>query len=64
MTAASDAQNTITQALMEVTENMQPVIEACEGQRKQLEERGWSPTAAEKYALELLLSITKSAFGR
>lgn len=30
-----------------------------EGQKKLLESQGWSPTAAEAYALELLLGLTR-----
>ncbi len=50
------------EALLELAENMRPVIETAEGQRKLLEERGWSPSAAETYALELLVGMTRALF--
>ena len=52
----------IAAALMEMVENMKPIVEAAEGQKRALEERGWSPTAAEKYATELLVAMTRAAF--
>ncbi len=57
MTAPFD----LAEAMATVAEQMAPVVEMCEGQRKQLEARGWSLTAAEAYALELLLGITRLA---
>lgn len=38
-------------ALIEIGERMAQVVEATEGYRKQCEERGFSPTAAEQMAL-------------
>jgi hypothetical protein len=45
----------LAQSMAQMAEQMRPVIEMAEGQRKLLESQGWSPTAAEAYALELLL---------
>lgn len=56
----SDAAD-FTEALVALAEQMGPIIEMAEGQRKALESRGWSPTAAEAYALELLLGMTRAA---
>ena len=49
-------------AMMGVAEAMLPIIEFCEGQRAELERRGWSPTAAESYALQLLTRLTDNVF--
>lgn len=49
-------------AMLTIIDMMGPIIEAAEGQKAALEQRGWSPTAAEAYALELLLGVTRSAF--
>lgn len=49
------------EALVGLVEQMAPIVEMAEGQRKALEARGWSPTAAEAYALELLLGMTRVA---
>lgn len=49
------------EAMAELAEQLGPVVEMCAGQRKRLEEEGWSPTAAEAYALELLLGLTRLA---
>jgi hypothetical protein len=53
----------VSEALIRVTEQLRPIVEMAEGQRKLLEERGWSPTAAESYALELLLGMTRLVMG-
>jgi hypothetical protein len=51
----------MAQAMVELAASMAPVIELAAGQRKLLESQGWSPTAAEAYALELLLGLTRLA---
>ncbi len=51
----------MVKGLAVLAEAMKPVIELATGQRKLLEEQGWSPTAAEAYALELLLGLTRAA---
>lgn len=54
-------QHKMAEAMAEIVGMMRPVVEAVEGQRKLLESQGWSPTAAEAYALELLLGLTRLA---
>lgn len=51
------------EALIKMTEQMRPIVEMAEGQKKLLEAQGWSPTAAEAYALELLLGMTRMILG-
>jgi hypothetical protein len=48
----SESTEKFTQALMELTEVMRPVIEATEGYRAQLLASGWSPAAAETMSVE------------
>lgn len=38
---------------------LQPMFDASDGVRAELERRGWSPTAAETAALENLLGMTR-----
>lgn len=52
-------QRAAIEAMMQLAESMKPVLEMAEGQKKLLESQGWSPTAAEAYALELLLGLTR-----
>lgn len=54
-------QHKMAEAMAEIVEMMKPVVEAVEGQRQLLGSQGWSPTAAEAYALELLLGLTRLA---
>lgn len=49
----------LAEAMAQMAEQMRPVLEMAEGQKKLLESQGWSPTAAEAYALELLLGMTR-----
>lgn len=49
-------------ALMSAGAMLTPIIEFAEGQRRMLEERGWSRTAAEQYALTVLLALTEKAW--
>lgn len=51
----------LAESMMQLAEAMKPVLEMVEGQKKLLEAQGWSPTAAEAYALELLLGLTRLA---
>ncbi len=53
----------MAEAMAAVIEEMKPILEAVQGQRKALEADGWSPTAAETYALELLLGLTRLVMG-
>ncbi len=53
----------LPEAMAQIAEQMGPIVEMCVGQRTKLEEAGWSPTAAEAYALELLLGLTRLALG-
>jgi len=57
------ASDDLAKGLVELMDAIAPIIEVAEGQRKLLESRGWSPTAAEAFALELLLGLTRQAMG-
>lgn len=50
------------EAMMAVVENLQPIYAAAEGQRKQLEERGWSAWASERIAVEFACGMIRSIF--
>lgn len=54
--------SSLAAGLLEMVEGLGPVIDAADGFRKQLEERGWSPTAAEAGALEMLQGMLRMAF--
>lgn len=58
----TDDANDMVESMIQLTEAMKPALEMATGQRKLLEAQGWSPTAAEAYALELLLGLTRVAF--
>lgn len=49
-------------AFMEMAEGMMPSVEWAEGQKTMMQNRGWSPSAAETYALELLLQVVRITF--
>lgn len=57
MTAAdaAKARTELATALMDIAEQMSPILDAADGMRHELEGRGWSPTAAEQVALQWLL---------
>ncbi len=57
----TDNMHDMVESLAGLAEAMKPVIELASGQRALLESQGWSPTAAEAYALELLLGLTRLA---
>lgn len=57
----SDDVHSLAEAMVGIIESMKPILEAAEGQKKLLESQGWSPTAAETYALELLVGMTRLA---
>ena len=44
----------LSNAMLELTENFTPIIDAADGIKADMERRGWSPTAAETVALEWL----------
>jgi hypothetical protein len=58
---SDDSMRDMVEGLAELAEAMKPILELAEGQRKMMEAQGWSPTAAEAYALELLLGLTRHA---
>jgi hypothetical protein len=47
----SDSTNRLASGIAQVREYLAPIDEAALGYRRQLEQAGWSPTAAEKMAL-------------
>ena len=61
MAFSSDSEE-ISKALMKVSEDMTQVIEVSEGLRRQLEERGWSPTMAEAAAYEFMSGLMRVIF--
>jgi hypothetical protein len=44
----------LSNALLDVNENLTPFFDTADGMRADLERRGWSPTAAESAALTWL----------
>jgi hypothetical protein len=56
MSAADDrARHELGTAMLAITEQMSPILDAADGMRADLERRGWSPTAAETVALQWLV---------
>jgi hypothetical protein len=53
----------LANSLLEASENLTPFIDHADGMRADLERRGWSPTAAEAVALEVLLGFVRLAVG-
>lgn len=51
------------EAMLQVMDGMKTVLETIAGYRKQCEEQGFSPTAAEVMALELHQAMLQSIFG-
>lgn len=49
-------------ALANISEMLSPFGEMATGYRKQLEEQGWSPTAAEQASLTVLINLIQKAF--
>lgn len=58
---ADDADTARFAALAALAEQNEPLIEFAEGQKSKLIERGWSPGAAEQYALVVLCGLTRLA---
>lgn len=54
----------ISSALHEVQEVYLQLVEAADGMKKMMEERGWSPTAAESAALKWLNTMVEASFIR
>lgn len=46
----------IGEAMMSMTESVAPILDAAEGMRAEMQNRGWSPTAAETAALQYLMN--------
>lgn len=57
----SDDNDKTRMALLEVVPTLAPIYEFAEGQRAELERRGWSPTAAESAALTILCATLSRA---
>ena len=53
----------LSNALLALTEQMAPMYDAADGIKRDMEKRGWSPTAAEKVALTWLLGAMNTALG-
>lgn len=53
----------LSNMLLVMSEQMAPIFDAADGMRKDMEERGWSPTAAEQVALAWLLNAMGSVVG-
>lgn len=51
MSATPSPDHKLAEALADLRERLAPLDEAALGYRRQLEEQGWSPTAAEQMAL-------------
>lgn len=58
MSGQTDA---VRQLMLGLADQWQPFYEAAEGQKAELERRGWSPSAAEAVAEEMLRGFVKLA---
>ena len=59
----SDKPLSIPEALMELTENLSPLVEASKGFRNQLIAQGWTEEQAQATAALVLNGLVASAFG-
>jgi hypothetical protein len=59
-----DSVNMMRNALLEMSDNMAALLDAIDGYRKQLEERGYSPTASEQMAIEYHRHLLAAVFQR
>lgn len=50
----SSQSSEMSNALLAMLADYEPIFDTADGMRRQLEQRGWSPTAAEAVALEWL----------
>lgn len=55
--------NELSSMLMMMSEQVAPIFDAAEGMRRDMEQRGWSPTAAEQVALAWLMGAMGMVFG-
>lgn len=62
MTDPEKARTELANGLMEMVENLRPMLDAAEGVKADMERRGWSPTASETAALEVYLGVIRLAF--
>lgn len=62
MTTPDKASDELRVGLLAMTESLAPLYEAAEGQRAELERRGWSPSAAETVALRILDGMLTALF--
>jgi hypothetical protein len=53
----------MTHGLLAMREQLAPVFDTADGMRADMEQRGWSPTAAEQVALTWLLGAMSIAMG-
>ena len=58
----AEVKTALSNSLLELLDNLSPLMDAAEGLKKDLERRGWSPTAAETVALEWLLQAQRFAW--
>ena len=61
MTEAERLRADLQNNLLQFNETVGPIFDHADGVRTDLERRGWSPTAAEAAALEVLLSLLRLA---
>lgn len=59
---SEEAKNELAKQLIEMSDNMTPIIEVATGFKAKLEGEGWSPTAAEACAAEFLAGMIRQAF--
>jgi len=52
----------LSSALMQINEQMAPILDAADGMRTDLERRGWSPTASETVALQWLVGAVSQVW--
>ncbi len=53
---AANQRSELSAALLQMNEQIAPILDNADGMRVEMERRGWSPTAAEQVALQWLRS--------
>ncbi|MFG2292030.1 hypothetical protein [Streptomyces sp. NPDC048603] len=62
-TEENDVGHTVALAIMASVNGLQPVFDAADGMRADLERRGWSPSVAEHLTAQWLSATLRLVFG-
>jgi hypothetical protein len=52
---AAKARHELATAMLQINEQISPILDAADGMKADMERRGWSPTASESVALQWLI---------